>query len=171
MFEHLVQGYALNTAPSTVIPVGVSIEEAKKTYHLEHVDKLASNENPNDMLRKLLHQLQQLGAGEGGAGGVVGIAEEDHPRLFRDGRRKTVENNAEQRLRLTQELRQMGFRVCDSQANFLYVDFHMKPGDLYFALLPYGIMVRGDFSMVRISKQSKSRRKCRTGSPRLSVSA
>ena len=46
MFESLVQGYALNTAPSTVIPVGVSIEEAKKTYHLEHVDKLASNENP-----------------------------------------------------------------------------------------------------------------------------
>ena len=36
-------------------------------------------------------------------------------------------------------------------SKLIIVDFHMKPGDLYFALLPYGIMVRGDFSMVRIS--------------------
>ena len=345
MFESLVQGYALNTAPSTVIPVGVSIEEAKKTYHLEHVDKLASNENPfgvspkaqaamtealqsahlypdstrDTLLKQMLSEKHGLRpdqimltcgaanalafAGEvflrpgteciipspayppyyysafksgaeivdvpcqpdtmelDSAAILAAVTEktrmiflcnphnptstalsgakllelveklpehviavvdeayidfaadapdttmvphlEKHPNMIviqtfsklyglagvRLGyamacpeiirylsktqaarsmstiaieggiaalqdeafRRKTVENNAEQRLRLTQELRQMGFRVCDSQANFLYVDFHMKPGDLYFALLPYGIMVRGDFSMVRIS--------------------
>lgn len=77
-------------------------------------------------------------------GGIAALQDEDF-------RRMTIENNTAQRLYLTQELRQLGFRVCDSQANFLYVDFRMDPGKLYFALLPYGVMVRGDFSMVRIS--------------------
>ena len=30
MFEHLAQGYALKKAPSTVIPVGISIKAAKE---------------------------------------------------------------------------------------------------------------------------------------------
>lgn len=345
MFEDLVQGYSLKTAPSTIIPVGVSIEEAKNTYHLEHVDKLASNENPfgvspkaqaamaeairsahlypdstrDTLLKRMLSERRGLRPEQimltCGAANALAFAGEvflrpgteciipspayppyyyiafksgaeivdipcrpdtmaldsaailaavtektrmiflcnphnptstalsgaqllelvekvpenvmvvvdeayidfaadapattmvphlaEHPNMIvihtfsklygmagvrlgyamacpeiirylskaqaarsmstiaieggiaaledEDFRRMTVENNARQRLRLTQELRRMGFRVCDSQANFLYVDFYQNPGQLYFSLLPYGVMVRGDFPMVRVS--------------------
>lgn len=46
MFEHLAKEYALKKAPSTVIPVGISMDAAKEKYGLDHVYKLASNENP-----------------------------------------------------------------------------------------------------------------------------
>ena len=45
----------------------------------------------------------------------------------------------------------MGYRVFESQANFIYVDFGCSCQDLYFALLPYGVMIRGDFPYARIS--------------------
>ena len=69
----------------------------------------------------------------------------------KDFRRMTIENNSAERTYLTNEFRALGYKVCDSQSNFLYVDFGIPCGDLYFALLPYGVMIRGDFSMARIS--------------------
>lgn len=68
-----------------------------------------------------------------------------------DFRRTTIENNSAEREYLTREFRAMGYKVCDSQANFIYADFGIPCSELYFALLPYGVMIRGDFSMARIS--------------------
>ena len=77
-------------------------------------------------------------------GGIAALEDEEF-------RRKTIENNSTEREYLTREFRAMGYKVCDSQANFIYADFGIPCGDLYFALLPYGVMIRGDFSMARIS--------------------
>ena len=77
-------------------------------------------------------------------GGIAALDDEDF-------RRMTIENNSAERIYLTNEFRALGYKVCDSQANFIYVDFGIPCGDLYFALLPYGVMIRGDFSMARIS--------------------
>ena len=77
-------------------------------------------------------------------GGIAALEDEEF-------RRKTIENNSTEREYLTRVIRAMGYKVCDSQANFIYADFGIPCGDLYFALLPYGVMIRGDFSMARIS--------------------
>ena len=77
-------------------------------------------------------------------GGIAALEDEEF-------RRKTIENNSTEREYLTREFRAMGYKVCDSQANFIYADFGIPCGDLYFALLPYGVMIRGDFSMALIS--------------------
>ncbi len=66
-------------------------------------------------------------------------------------REKTVKNNKRERSLLTDELRSLGFTVYDSQANFIYADFHTSAQELYFKLLEYGVMIRGDFEYARIS--------------------
>lgn len=77
-------------------------------------------------------------------GGIAALSDEEF-------RKKTIQNNAEQRDRLTKAFTELGFKVYESQANFIYVDFHYSCQDLYFDLLPYGVMIRGDFPYARIS--------------------
>ena len=60
MFEHLAQGYALKKAPSTVIPVGISIKAAKEKYNLDTLYKLASNENPYGVSPKALEAMSSV---------------------------------------------------------------------------------------------------------------
>ena len=66
-------------------------------------------------------------------------------------RQKTITSNREERKYLTDEFRSMGYTVYDSQANFIYVDFGCSCQDLYFKIIPYGVMIRGDFPNARIS--------------------
>jgi len=77
-------------------------------------------------------------------GGIAALDDDD----FRE---KTIETVQKERKRLTDELRSMGYRCYDSQSNFLYADLGVTPQDLYFLLLPYGVMIRGDFPMARIT--------------------
>ena len=44
-----------------------------------------------------------------------------------------------------------GFQTCALPIYFIYVDFKSNCQELYFKLLPYGVMIRGDFSDARIS--------------------
>ena len=60
-------------------------------------------------------------------------------------REKTMENNRVERKYLTEELTAMGYAVSPSQSNFLWVDFGRPAGDVHDDLLPYGIIIRGDF--------------------------
>lgn len=64
---------------------------------------------------------------------------------------KTIVSNAQGRSYLTQELTKIGYRVYPSESNFLYVDFGADPKAVTKKLLPYGIILRGDFPHVRIS--------------------
>jgi len=66
-------------------------------------------------------------------------------------RQMTVHTNKVERAYLSDEFTKMGFKVFESQANFIYVDFKSNCQELYFKLLPYGVMIRGDFSDARIS--------------------
>ncbi|MCF0238330.1 MAG: aminotransferase class I/II-fold pyridoxal phosphate-dependent enzyme, partial [Sphaerochaetaceae bacterium] len=59
MFESLVKDYTLKKAPATVIPVGVSIKDAMDKYNLDHVYKLASNENPFGVSPKALDAMTE----------------------------------------------------------------------------------------------------------------
>jgi len=82
---------------------------------------------------------------------VVGIraalaAMDDH-----DFAEKTIENNAIGRTFLAKELTALGYKVYPSESNFLYVDFHEDPKVITKSLLPFGVIVRGDFPLVRIS--------------------
>lgn len=77
-------------------------------------------------------------------GGIAALNDDE----FRIKTIKTIRN---ERKRLTDELRSMGYRCFDSQSNFLYADLGVTPQNLYFLLLPYGVMIRGDFPMTRIT--------------------
>lgn len=77
-------------------------------------------------------------------GGIAALGDEEF-------RRKTIDNNTAERAYLTKTLRGMGCHVFESQANFIYADFGKPAGELYFDLLPYGVMIRGDFPLARIS--------------------
>ena len=66
-------------------------------------------------------------------------------------RQKTISNNKKERDYLTSSFRELGYTVYDSQANFIYVDFFTNCQELYFKLLPYSVMIRGDFDKARIS--------------------
>ncbi len=76
-----------------------------------------------------------------------GIAALDD-REFRD---RTRENNTAERKYLTKELTDLGYRVYDSQANFVWVDFHCHAAEMHDRLVPYGVIIRGDFPLARIS--------------------
>lgn len=68
-----------------------------------------------------------------------------------DFRRKTIENNRMERAYLTKEISGLGYRVYQSQTNFLWVDFGRSAAEVHDDLLPYGIIIRGDFHFARIS--------------------
>lgn len=80
-----------------------------------------------------------------GIEGAIAALDDEEFRLL------TINSNREERDYLTKEFTEMGYRVYESQANFIYVDFGCSCQDLYFALLPYGVMIRGDFPYARIS--------------------
>jgi histidinol-phosphate aminotransferase len=65
--------------------------------------------------------------------------------------RKTIENNANGREYLTEEFTKMGYTVYPSESNFVYVDFRVEPKEFSKKILPYGIIIRGDFPYLRIS--------------------
>lgn len=64
---------------------------------------------------------------------------------------QTMANNAAGRTYLTEQLTALDCKVYPSESNFVYVDFGADPQELTGKLLPYGIIVRGDFACVRIS--------------------
>ena len=80
-----------------------------------------------------------------GIEGAIAALDDEEFRL------KTINSNREERKYLTEEFRALGYTVYESQANFIYVDFGCSCQDLYFKLLPYGVMIRGDFPNARIS--------------------
>ncbi len=41
--------------------------------------------------------------------------------------------------------------MYDSQANFVWVDFHCHAAQIHDKLVPYGVIIRGDFPLARIS--------------------
>ncbi|MDR2663239.1 MAG: histidinol-phosphate transaminase [Treponema sp.] len=59
--------------------------------------------------------------------------------------------NAEGRDYLTRELTGMGFKVWPSSSNFIYFDARRNPGEFADALMNYGILIRGNFAVNRIS--------------------
>ncbi len=69
------------------------------------------------------------------AAALAALQDEEHVRRY-------VRLNAEQRARLTEELRALGFQVAPSQTNFLLVDFGVPAKALYEALLREGVIVR-----------------------------
>ena len=77
-------------------------------------------------------------------GGIAALDDEEF-------RQKTILNNREQRDYLTREISCLGFKVYHSQANFIWVDFGRPASDVHDDLLPYGIIIRGDFPFARIS--------------------
>lgn len=86
-------------------------------------------------------------------GGIAALSDEDF-------RKKTIDNNTAERTYLTQTLRSLGYHVFDSQANFIYADLGKPAGELYFDLLPYGVMIRGDFPLARISIGTHQQNAC-----------
>lgn len=66
-------------------------------------------------------------------------------------RAETIRNNREQRDLLTKTFTDWGYKVYESQSNFVFVDFKTNCQELYFKLLQYGVMIRGDFDLARIS--------------------
>lgn len=66
-------------------------------------------------------------------------------------RQQTLLNNRNERLYLTQALTSLGFKVYHSQSNFIWVDFGRPASEVHDDLLPYGIIIRGDFPFARIS--------------------
>ena len=66
-------------------------------------------------------------------------------------REKTIENNRVERQYLTEALTGLGFQVYHSQSNFIWVDFGRPASAVHDDLLPYGIIIRGDFPFARIS--------------------
>lgn len=65
--------------------------------------------------------------------------------------KKSRELIISERNRLCEAFRSWGYYVCDSGANFLFVDFKIPPKKLCGALEKYNIFLRGDFDYTRIS--------------------
>lgn len=63
----------------------------------------------------------------------------------------TIACNNEGREYLTKELRALGFFVYPSESNFVYADVEMDVKEVTNRLLCYGIIIRGDFPLLRIS--------------------
>ena len=77
-------------------------------------------------------------------GGIAALDDEEF-------RQKTIANNKAERAYLTQAISNMGYKVYDSQANFIWVDFGRPAAEVHDDLLPYGVIIRGDFLFARIS--------------------
>ena len=80
-----------------------------------------------------------------GVDGAIAALDDEEFRL------KTVENNAVERAYMIREITALGYKVYASQSNFLWVDFGRPAADVHDDLLPYGIIIRGDFKFARIS--------------------
>lgn len=65
--------------------------------------------------------------------------------------KESILTTVSERKRVTEELRKMGYKVYDSAANFVYVDFKIKPSELCKKLEKFNIYLRGDFGCTRIS--------------------
>lgn len=66
-------------------------------------------------------------------------------------RQETIANNRAERAYLTEAVTALGYKVYKSQANFIWVDFGRPARDVHDDLLPYGVIIRGDFAFARIS--------------------
>lgn len=77
-------------------------------------------------------------------GGIAALDDEEF-------RQKTIANNKAERAYLTEALTELGYKVYKSQSNFIWVDFGRPAGDVHDDLLPYGVIIRGDFPFARIS--------------------
>lgn len=64
---------------------------------------------------------------------------------------KTLTTIATEREYLTEAFEQMGYYVCPSDTNFIFVDFRKNAHLLCDALQKQGIILRGDYDYVRIS--------------------
>lgn len=67
------------------------------------------------------------------------------------------EENRRGRDFLTQAMRNLGFKVWDSQSNFIFFDPKMPPDYMAGELYTYGVHIRGDFEHCRISVGTKER--------------
>lgn len=66
-------------------------------------------------------------------------------------REMTVRKNREERSFLTEKLKEMGFYVYPSQANFLACDFGIEPEKITELLRQKGILIRGNLGVARIT--------------------
>lgn len=80
----------------------------------------------------------------GTEGGIAAIDDEEH-------RQKTMKNNKVERDYVISEIRALGYKIYESQTNFVWVDFGRPAADVHDDLLPYGLIIRGDFNFARIS--------------------
>jgi histidinol-phosphate aminotransferase len=63
----------------------------------------------------------------------------------------TKKLNAEGRKYLSEEMTAMGFKVWPSSSNFIYFDSRRNPAEFADKLMDYGILIRGNFAVNRIS--------------------
>lgn len=77
-------------------------------------------------------------------GGIAALDDEEF-------RQKTIDNNRVERAYLIEAITSLGYQVSKSQTNFLWVDMGMPAADVHDALLPHGILIRGDFRLPRMS--------------------
>lgn len=63
----------------------------------------------------------------------------------------TLSTVREERIYLTQELEKMGYYVCPSDTNFIFVDLQTDSTKLCEKMQQFGIILRGDYDYTRIS--------------------
>lgn len=63
----------------------------------------------------------------------------------------TLSTVREERIYLTQELEKMGYYVCPSDTNFIFVDLQTDSMKLCEKMQQFGIILRGDYDYTRIS--------------------
>jgi histidinol-phosphate aminotransferase len=80
----------------------------------------------------------------GQAAGIAAIGD-------REFAARTVAMVRDGRAYLRREFAAMGFRVYDSQTNFMYVDTGYGAFELAEALKPYGLLIRGNFALSRVT--------------------
>ncbi len=78
------------------------------------------------------------------AGAVAALGDLEYEKM-------SIETIVSERKRVTDELRKMGYKVYDSEANFVYVDLGIKPLELCKRLEKFNVYLRGDFECTRIS--------------------
>ena len=70
-------------------------------------------------------------------GGIAALDDEEF-------RQMTIQNNKDERRYLTEAISRLGFKVYDSQTNFIWVSFGQPAPAVHDALLPRGVLIRGD---------------------------
>lgn len=72
---------------------------------------------------------------------------------------KTLKTVAEEREYMTEAFERMGYYVCPSDTNFIFVDLKTDPHTLCEAMQKKGIILRGDYDYVRISIGTRKQNK------------